>query len=830
VLDLGLVRAALADAASTALTASGVVVGTPDYLAPEQITDARDAVARADLYSLGCTLYHLLAGRPPFNGATVGQKLVQHQSQDPPPLAALRPEVGPEVERLVRRLMAKDAACRPATAAEVAADLAALLEDGQVGPPAAQAVRGGARGIDRRRVLIGAGTLALVAAGGGLGWWLTRSPRRREGQQPPPLSTLDQLSRESIPDADRLGWQPEQVVGVLGEQRGRHWSWVCCLAVSPDAKLAASGGGDHHVRLWDLDPSRPADLLRERLALRLASEPKAVGFSADGRTLITAQEPGRGPLQRWDAATGKLLVALDGPGGDVVSPGGKLVLFSLSTDEPRLYDASTGEVLWREGAGRKSGLPLCCSGAAFLPDESGFFLAGEDHVIVLRDLKGKPRQRFVGHKGFVGSLSCSRDGRRLLSAGHDSTVRLWDVSSGKLVASQETPRQPSAVLSPDGGRAVLFGDGGYGAVSLLRGGDLRRIEDVPDAVPWRSYGAFTPSGERLVLGSRGGVVEAWQVAPLSPLGKPIQPAALSCVAVSGDGRRAFVGGPLGDRGRLWSLPSCSRLAAVPSGSFAVSGAAFSPDPEGRLLLVNQDNVARLYDGSTLKRVREFEHFGGFPILDRAIAFHPSGQWVAGGGGPPAAGADLRAWSVRLWDVDSGGMVREFVGHEAPIVAVSFSADGERLLTAASAVGDGRDRTLRLWDVESGRQRRKLTADFPAMIRCAALSPDGKAVACGTQGAVYVWDLEGGSGRPAVHEGHKGDLVNGLAWLDDGRFVSADQGGRVLVSERGGRVVGACRLPGPVNDVKAAADGRHVLTANNNGTVYVLRLPLSPPAG
>jgi hypothetical protein len=92
----------------------------------------------------------------------------------------------------------------------------------------------------------------------------------------------------------------------------------------------------------------------------------------------------------------------------------------------------------------------------------------------------------------------------------------------------------------------------------------------------------------------------------------------------------------------------------------------------------------------------------------------------------------------------------------------------------------------------------------------------------------VWDLEDGSGRPAIHEGHKGDLVNAVAWLPDGRFVSADQGGRVLVSEPTGRVVGACRLPGPVNDVAAAADGRHVLTANNTGAAYVRRLPLPRP--
>src|SRR5262249_7414794 len=100
VLDLGLARlshAAEEGEASSTMTQEGAVMGTPDYMAPEQTLDSHRVDIRADLYSLGCTLYHLLAGRPPFAGGTLGEKIAKHQLQDPVPVEQRRPEVPPGV-------------------------------------------------------------------------------------------------------------------------------------------------------------------------------------------------------------------------------------------------------------------------------------------------------------------------------------------------------------------------------------------------------------------------------------------------------------------------------------------------------------------------------------------------------------------------------------------------------------------------------------------------------------------------------------------------------------------------------------------------------------
>jgi serine/threonine-protein kinase len=127
--DLGLARFEGADWGdeTVELTRIGMMIGTPDYVAPEQIRDSRAADIRSDLYALGCTLYHMLAGRPPFAGFNTIGKLHQHQSAAPIPVEALRHDVPGSVAAVVRTLMEKKARDRYQDPAEVLADLRPYL-------------------------------------------------------------------------------------------------------------------------------------------------------------------------------------------------------------------------------------------------------------------------------------------------------------------------------------------------------------------------------------------------------------------------------------------------------------------------------------------------------------------------------------------------------------------------------------------------------------------------------------------------------------------------------------------------------------------------------
>jgi serine/threonine protein kinase len=101
----------------------GYIVGSMDYIAPEQTLDAAGVDGRCDLYSLGCTLYYALTGRPPFPGGTSREKIHKHRTAKPTPIAELAPDLPPGLVDLIERLMSKDPAGRPATAAAAAQEL-----------------------------------------------------------------------------------------------------------------------------------------------------------------------------------------------------------------------------------------------------------------------------------------------------------------------------------------------------------------------------------------------------------------------------------------------------------------------------------------------------------------------------------------------------------------------------------------------------------------------------------------------------------------------------------------------------------------------------------
>ena len=127
-IDMGLARLRGGDAAGSDLTQSGVTLGTFDYISPEQARDPRNADIRSDIYSLGCTLFFMLAGQPPFPEGTVLQKLLQHQGDQPPDVRQFRPDLPEELSRVMRKMMAKDPRHRYATSAELAVDLLALAD------------------------------------------------------------------------------------------------------------------------------------------------------------------------------------------------------------------------------------------------------------------------------------------------------------------------------------------------------------------------------------------------------------------------------------------------------------------------------------------------------------------------------------------------------------------------------------------------------------------------------------------------------------------------------------------------------------------------------
>jgi serine/threonine-protein kinase len=230
-LDLGLARADSTVEGGT-LTQTGSVVGTPDYISPEQARNSHDVDIRADLYSLGCTLYFLLTGQPPFPGGTLTEKLLKHQLDPAPRVRQLRPEVSPALDAVVYRLMAKRPPDRFATPAELVstlddaaqgispvADLSTPLAIPASAPPEATAVLTfdpsaptatvpptRRRPPDRTRwyIAAGAAVLLLLAAGGA---WLALNGSRQgpppETRSGPPPDKPEEKKPPEPPEAER---------------------------------------------------------------------------------------------------------------------------------------------------------------------------------------------------------------------------------------------------------------------------------------------------------------------------------------------------------------------------------------------------------------------------------------------------------------------------------------------------------------------------------------------------------------------------------------------------------------------------------------------------
>ncbi len=186
ILDMGLARLDAvggpfgANQPDASLTQSNVILGTIDYMSPEQASNPRNADHRSDIYSLGCTLHYLITGRPPFSGETLIERLIAHREQPIPSLSARRPDVSPALDGLLTRVLAKSPddrfssldelivgleACRPAVASDTGL------------PPAAQSVAAAPKSPARRRASIVAVVSGIAVT---LGLVLTMIPLRRK--------------------------------------------------------------------------------------------------------------------------------------------------------------------------------------------------------------------------------------------------------------------------------------------------------------------------------------------------------------------------------------------------------------------------------------------------------------------------------------------------------------------------------------------------------------------------------------------------------------------------------------------------------------------------
>jgi serine/threonine protein kinase/WD40 repeat protein len=811
---------------TTELTATGAIVGTASYMAPEQASgDSKRLGPAADVYGLGAVLYACLTGRPPFRAGSQVDTLLQVVADPPVPPSQLRPGIPAALEAICLRCLEKKSGKRFASAAALADALHRFRE----GLPAQVRPRDGRQRDKRRRRPVACTTAVLASLAGALvllsGVLLTVG-----GKREPPSVHLG----EGKPPWVLGGSPPMLALGSgRGEVRDIHtgavsarisgWGAHTALAFAHGGSLLAMGDRSGTVRVegvsrFDPEPRfyrfpepQPSRGKGPDVPAR-DTEVLALAFSRDNRRLAAAFAD---KVCRWDVATGELLSSITVRG--VLSPDGHFVLGRSAGGSLEVLDSVTGE---RRAVLGDPGRPAEL--VRFSPDGRLLAVAARGGAVWLCDLDGLlPKAVLEGAGDEIRALLFSNDGAEL-AVGTDQVVTVWDTGTHRPRAQLPAgPFQPVAVNSA-GDRLFLQSREAarLRLVGLPEGKVLREAEGY-------TFFALAAAGDRVLTLDSSGKIQAWDAASFGAIGLIFlnrliavlgvlcliaagisvlciasfratggdEPASLLAFSADGNTLASAGGGTV----MLWDVaaerlrlrlvlptapaPAAPGLAGRLRGELAawwdslrqVVALGFTPD--GRTLLtVDNRGEGHLWDAIEGRRKASFR----LPGKVTAGVLGPDGRTLA-----TLADADPSApkTALALWDVDPTGRVSRRVAVPAGGLPV-FLADGRRLAVVSQA-------GLRLWDVvPDGLRERTVPEGRGLGADVLALSPDGRMAAYSVrrkkQGIIRIsfWDLATDRGcgelvrqRPGITNPYRQspELPSLLSFAPDGRMAAGFAG-------------------------------------------------------
>ncbi|MFB4306112.1 WD40 repeat domain-containing serine/threonine protein kinase [Actinomadura sp. GTD37] len=460
------------------LTGTGAILGTPAYMAPEQVRGT-PATPRSDLWSLGATLYAAVEGRAPFAGPNHGAVYLAVATEEHPPPVHAGPLTG-----VLSGLLRKDPDARlPAGAVRGMLAAIASPTSEAVTTPWGRPVRDvrQARGV---RAAALAAAASLVVGGLAAGVWALR-PSAPDGR------TASASPKPLPPGVDVPG-------GVWG------------MAFSPNGKTLATVGEAGGLELWDVATGK----WTARLAERDGVSKFRVEFSPDGTTL--AADDGDGDIGLWDVASGRSLDTFTDPDEDAspdaiaFSPDGDTLAIGVSTIPTVSEDARHMIRLWNVDAHRIDdtlrGMSKSIQSVRFSPD--GALLAGnDDQDVRLWTVAADRNVRVLdGHDGFVRSVAFSPDGETL-AVGADEGIRLWDVDDRRPGLRLDGDGDAEAPFSPNGRYVAGRAKGDVNSVRVwdaATGAEVKRVGGHTEGV----YAlAFDPAGGLLATSDDSGAVK-----------------------------------------------------------------------------------------------------------------------------------------------------------------------------------------------------------------------------------------------------------------------------------------------------------------------------------
>lgn len=844
------------------LTLSGEIIGTPNYIPPEQAAGQNHSAGPAwDIYSLGAILYSMLTGQPPFQAATVNETLQQVLKCEPVPPRRLNASIPKDLETICLKCLQKSPGKRYATAADLADDLCRFL-DGQT------IVARPITGIERlRRWCVNNPTVAslvallvlitVVGCAVSVTFAVRASAKATEAEAN--LVRANQISESLRKERDRTNqvlyhsriqqayW--EWKLGNIGHfnelldacsPKDRGWEYrflrslpdrghrkvfhpagaVNCVTVTSDGQRIVSGGRDRTLRLWDIETGQE---LRSFLGHR--GEVTCLALTQDGRWLISGSADKT--VRVWELASGEQRVLrhnFDQPLKSLaVTPDGRQIVTATLDGAVKVLDFDEGRVL-------RTLQPPGEAVNAVVASPNGESVAGAlgDSTVRLWNIHtGAEAAVLSGHSREVICLAFDPTGTTLVTGGYDSTVKIWDVAtrSERHTLNGHTVGVNAVAVSSDG-HSVVSGGGDQlihewdmktGKINRTLRGHTRRITCV----------AMPPESRTVVSGSDDNL-RIWQ-----PDGE--QEAAVARghegwvqLAAIGSKDSVLASASADHSIRLWDALSGRELRKLRETVQQVEALSFANDDQ-QLLAVDGDGLLYVWDVATgeSRDIRGKVHDCSAAAIDRLCTRFVTGGvertlrvWDVARGeliselpghdhsiqciaispdGKFFASGDLN--SVRIWDAERGKTIHVLKGHTRRIRSVVFDSTGKRLASASD------DTTVRVWDVETGAVQHELMG-HNSYVRSVAFSPDGQRIVSASLNTnLKLWDANTGD-EVLTLRGHREAALFVLFSHDGQRIVSGSTDRTLRIWDTGSSTPASAAAMLPNDDSAAKARSNH----------------------
>jgi WD40 repeat protein len=594
----------------------------------------------------------------------------------------------------------------------------------------------------------------------------------------------------------------------FADHKGSVWT----AAFSPNGEMSADAGVDRVVYLRDAQGK-----VLHRLEGNTAPV-TALAFSLDSTRL--ASVGGDKVVRVWETSSGKLLKEMTGSTAPIMAVvfGDKNSLLTGGIDKvARLWDIEKGS--------QSAAFPInksAISSVSLSRDGKLAAVGSGDGMVRVYELKDNVKElySFPAHHSGIGALTFSQDGTRLATCGGDGLVRYWSLSTFPIKEGTKPIPQvefnghskpvTSVALSGDG--RFLASGGGDQIVriwEIAKGTEMKALRGHKD---WITTVAFRPNSSALLSASVDGEVKIWELSseqttkPYGHTGK------LNTIAVSRDGKLVATGSE--DKTiKVWDVASGLELFTLDAASGGhddeITALSFAPNSK-QLISAGKDHKLIIWDLEN-RKVLHSRAIGQFyfPYLLYANKGDKFLVWQSG---------DVNQNLIVTYD-PNGAQLSQLDTKDKEIGCMTFSTDGEM---AALGFKDG---SVQLWLL--GKNER-IGGDWPAFengLGDLAVTPDKKTIiASDTECQIKIYNIEKKQ-VSKTFQAHKGTLLGIVVGPEGGRFASICENREVkLWKTETGEELRSWTLSTPVSNIAFSADGKKLIAANADSTIYVLDLP------